>query len=264
MKTGLFLIVIIAGLSQANQHSYDQFLTVNGNYIQVSSDATGFITAADLKGTIYNWNNKGTLLQSQAYAQYGRVSCIDASNPLEIFIYFITSRKLIVLDNQLNLKKELDFNMNQNYQVQGIGRAADGMCWVLDARERVLRKIDFTGTAIQTQMISSHLFPKKFSKILDIGNAIVISADEDSTVQIFNTALLPLRTIKKPTKPCAYYNEQLYVPHDSVSMLSISIKTGLSDTFTVNGKPRLGQIAVYSGGMVNRTQSALSFYTRNP
>jgi hypothetical protein len=254
------IIVLSAILFNGESHPYTQHNSVTGPFCCVSADATGIVVAADVNSVLYGYNRAGKLQYSQSYAQYGIVSIIDASNALDVFVYFRTSRKLLVLDNQLNLKKELDFNQFQNYQVQGLGRAADGMCWILDARERLIRKLDFTGRTLQTQMIQGGQFPKQFCRIMDNGSSVVIAADNSTVVRVYSSALMPQHQFVKPPESWSLYNQTIYTPLDSNRVLATSLYNGSRDTINTEGTVHLKQIVVYSGGMANTDRKQLAFY----
>lgn len=254
------IIVLSAILFSGEKHPYIQQNTVTGSFFCIAADASGIVVAADVNGVLYSFNKEGKQQHSQSYAQYGLVSLIDASNALDVFVYFRTSRKLLVLDNQLNLKKELDFNQFQNYQVQGLGRAADGLCWILDARERLIRKVDFTGRTLQTQMIQGSQFPKQFCRIRDNGSVVVIAADNSTVVRVYSSALLPQSQFTKPSESWSLYNQTIYTPLDSNRILTIALYNGSRDTISTEGTVRLKQMVVYSGGMANSDMKQITFY----
>lgn len=259
MKT--FGIIVLASIIlNGKDNPYTQFTAVTGSFCCISADASGVVVAADVNGVLYCFNKAGKQQHSQSYAQYGLVSLIDASNTLDVFVYFRTSRKLLVLDNQLNFKKELDFNQFQNYQVQGVGRAADGLCWILDARERVIRKVDFAGRTLQTQMIQGAQFPKQFCRIRDNGSSVVIAADNSTSVRVYSSALLPQHIFEKPPESWTLYNQTIYTPLDSNHILATALNNGTRDTISTEGTLCLKQIVVYSGGMANTDMKQLAFY----
>lgn len=261
MKT-FAIIVLSAIFINGENHPYVQGISIAGSFSCVSADASGVVVAADMNGVLYSFNKAGKQQHSQSYAQYGLVSMIDATNALDVFVYFRTGRKLLVLDNQLNLKKELDFNQFQNYQVQGLGRAADGMCWILDARERVIRKVDFTGRALQTQMIQGSDFPKQFCRIMDNGSSVVVAADNGTVVRVYSSALLPQHQFAKPPESWSLYNQAIYTPLDSNRIVATVLHNGNRDTIKTEGKLRLKHIVVYTGGMANTDKKQLAFYSQ--
>ncbi len=258
------MLCIGASLNSVLLTDYQQQHSLDGNFTCIAADPNGIIIGADARGIIYAWSAAGALLHNQSYSQYGSVTLIDASNVLDVFVYYRTSRKLIVLDNQLNFKKELDFNLYQNFQVQGLGRASDGMCWILDSRERVLRKINFEGRTIQTQMMQGRGFPKHFCRIQDNGSSIVVASDADTLAHVYSSSLLPLRTIVKPARPWSFFSQYIYTSMDSAHVLATSVNNGFTDTMNVSGSTALHQIAVFSRGMANRNRGKITIYKQLP
>lgn len=263
-KVCCFILSVSSMFIQDDRQTYKQHSVYDGTFTCVSSDESGMIVAADANGVLYSFNKQGNLRNNQSYSQYGLVSMIDASNALDVFVYFRTSRKLLVLDNQLNYKKELDFNMYQNYQVQGLGRAADGMCWVLDGRERVIRKVDFNGRTLQTQMMRPNEFPKQFCRILDNGSFVVVASDADTMVRVYSSSLLPLSHVSKPATYWTLFNHRIYSAMDSNMLLATQILNGLKDTIKTIGSMPLNQISIYSGGMVSANRKHIAFYEQQP
>jgi hypothetical protein len=255
----LFLMITAASVGEKNSH-FVEYRKEQGSFICVSAAPNGYIAAANKEGVVFLWDQKGSLISKQSYHQYGQIDLIDASNPLDIFLYCKLNRRLIVLDNQLNVKKELDFNQLQNYQVRGLGRASDGNCWIIDARERLLRKIDFTGKTLQNQTIVLDRSSSGFILIRDNGNHVVCGADKDSTLNIYSSSLLPRAKMKKSRNPWCIYGNEILVPFDDSTLVSYDIESLGTDTVHCIGSTPLHQVQVYSGGFVNMNSGNLIFY----
>lgn len=261
MKLVLVLMLFLINAGETTEPIYyKEYKKELGTFTCISASSNGYIAAADKEGIVYLWDPNGNLSCKQSYHQFGQIDLIDASNPLDIFIYFRLNRRLVVLDNQLNTKKELDFNTLQNYQVRGLGRSADGNCWIIDARERLLRKIDFSGKTLQSQTINLRMNSKGFSVIHDNGNLIVCGAEQDSVLNIYSSSLLPKPTMKKPQKSWSLYGNELFIPVDDDRIVSYATETAKTDTFVCSGSSALNKVEVYSGGMVNLNMGNLIFY----
>lgn len=239
---------------------FKEYKIIQGSFTCISASSNGYTVAADKEGIVYLWDPEGNLRSKQSYRQYGQIDLIDASNPLDIFIYFRLNRKLLVLDNQLNAKKELDFNAFQNYQVRGLGRSADGNCWIIDARERMLRKIDFSGKSLQSQTVNFKMDSKGFSIIRDNGSSIVCGAEQDTVLNIYSSSLVPGPGMKKPPKSWSLYGGQLYVPLDAHQMCSYSMGSAKMDTVRCSGSYALDKVQVHAAGMVNLSLGSVIFY----
>ncbi len=242
------------------QIDYKEYKNEQGTFTCIAASPNGYTVAADKEGIVYLWDPSGNLQSKQSYHQFGQVALIDASNPLDIFIYFRLNRRLLVLDNQLNTKKELDFNALQNYYVLGLGRSSDGNCWIIDARERLLRKIDFSGKSLQSQTINLRINSKGFSAIRDNGNLIMCGAKEDTILNIYTSSLIPRPGFIKPRKSWSSYGNNIYVPMDDSRVVSFNVSTAKRDTLLCSGTFALHDVQVSSKGMVNLNQGNLGFY----
>ncbi|MEY3982515.1 MAG: hypothetical protein RL160_72 [Bacteroidota bacterium] len=261
MKPLFSLILIINALRLSdNTTHFKEYRKELGSFICVSAAPNGYIVAANKEGVVYLWDQRGSLIGKQSYSQYGKIDLIDAANPLDIFIYFKLNRRLIVLDNQLNVKKELDFNKLQNYQVRGLGRASDGNCWIIDAREQLLKKIDFTGKALQSQTILLNRTQGGFVLIRDNGNHVVCGADQDSMLNIYTSSLLLGVKLKKGKNSWCLYGNEIFVPLNDSILGSYDIASPKTDTIHCMGNSPLKQVQVYSGGLVNMNAGNLIFY----
>lgn len=116
-------------------------------------DVNGNIYFIDSSYTIQKRNTSGLILSRQSLLSYGEGASIDASNPIEIFVFYPNSGFLLILDNNLNITKEINLSTQGPMQAASFGRANDGNIWVYDKNTHTVKKIDRRGETLMESMI---------------------------------------------------------------------------------------------------------------
>lgn len=81
--------------------------------------------------------------------KYGKVTLIDASNPLKVLIYYRDFATIIVLDRFLTIRNTIDLRKQNILQVRAISQSYDNKIWIYDELESKLKKIDEEGKMLQ-------------------------------------------------------------------------------------------------------------------
>lgn len=80
--------------------------------------------------------------------RFGRISSIDATNPLKLLVYYVDFSTIIVLDRFLNKRNTIDLRRLNLMQVKTITASYDNNYWVYDELDNKLRKIDDNGNVL--------------------------------------------------------------------------------------------------------------------
>ena len=63
----------------------------------------------------------------------GKITNIDFQNPLQIIVFYKDFNTVVLLDNQLNELKRIDFNLNPELiQLEAVGLSAQNQLWIYD------------------------------------------------------------------------------------------------------------------------------------
>jgi hypothetical protein len=63
----------------------------------------------------------------------GKITNIDFQNPLQIIVFYKDFNTVVLLDNQLNEIKRIDFNLNPELiQLEAVGLSAQNQLWIYD------------------------------------------------------------------------------------------------------------------------------------
>jgi len=93
----------------------------------------------DLQQSYYFLKNRA-LLKKTISDQYvyqnttlGKVTTIDFKNPLHLVLFYKNFNTIVLLDNQLNETKTIDFNLNSNgISVEAVGWSTQNKLWIYD------------------------------------------------------------------------------------------------------------------------------------
>lgn len=250
----LFLAVAIL------PRSYQEYQVIPGKFAEFAVDQQGNTIAADASGTLYKWNAAAQLLATQAYANHGGNPWIDASNGLQVLVYYPSSRHLLMLDNQLNQRRIVDFNSLENYQIKGLGFAADGNFWLLDARDGFLHKLNYDGRVLAETMLLGDWLPSGRTRIYDDGEHILLGTAQDPLIRVL-TATLNRKMLL--SKPAGYWDardgELVYALDSQRLILEPYGVLGKRDTARVEGAG-LQRFRLLNAGLVNLAGDGLHLY----
>ena len=140
----LFTVLIINGplLGQSALATEPILLTEDQQIALTSADR--FISY-DAYGQLY-WINKSTLYKTGAQGNFefqelmlGPITHVDVQNPLTVLIFYRETNTLVYLDNRLNEKKRIDFNLIPEFpQAQWIFNAGSNRLWIMDQNSQRL------------------------------------------------------------------------------------------------------------------------------
>ncbi|HRO43828.1 MAG TPA: hypothetical protein PL009_13405 [Flavipsychrobacter sp.] len=74
--------------------------------------------------------------------QNGEIASVDATNPMNIVVYYPAYSRVVILDRQLAQKIDLDLRRLNIANTSVVAASADGNLWVYDQFNARLRKID--------------------------------------------------------------------------------------------------------------------------
>lgn len=258
MSNPLFCLLAFALLGLPGTMA--EYALIPGKYSDFALDQQGNIIMADAEGIISKKDPAGRTLATQAYSNHGGNPQIDASNGLQVLVYFPSTRHLLMLDNQLNQRRLVDFNTQENYQIKGFGLAADGNYWILDGRDGFLKKLDYDGRTLASTMLAESWLPTGKTRIYDDGQYLFLGAEKDQSIRILNATLNRLRILQKPAGYWDARDGTLFYAIDSNRLIREGIAIGSRrDTIQTNGT-QLQRFRLSSSLLANRSDRGLHLY----
>ncbi len=139
-----FLTLLILLLNYFDIHSQTDIIKVDS--IPVSAGAS--IYADNLENLyivtavndIIKYGKDGVKLATANFKVLGNVSWMDVSNPFEIYVFYRDQNRLLILDNLLNLRGDLDLESIGVSQIACIARSYDNQIWIFDLADQKLKK----------------------------------------------------------------------------------------------------------------------------
>lgn len=137
--TGLMLFLLLP----AQVTSGFQFVAgIKTNAKLIHTDNLGNLYIVTQTNQLYKYGRNGTLTGTLNYNYTGNISQIDASNPMQIYLFYRELNKVILLDNNLAFRGEVDLNKAGIIQAGAMARAYDNNIWVFDLADLQLKKVN--------------------------------------------------------------------------------------------------------------------------
>ena len=116
----------------------------------LSSDPLGNIYLVKENNTLLKLNNKGDSIGIFNEIKKGKITQIDAGNPLRILLLFADYNQVVILNNVMTQKAILRLNSIGLNKVSCIANSADGSIWLYDQAFGTLLKVDEQLDLLQT------------------------------------------------------------------------------------------------------------------
>jgi predicted secreted protein len=169
----------------------------------------------DIQGNVYVIDARNDLMVFKDNDTFRRISVanqgpdpiLDASNPLEVFVFFPSTGKILWFDNQLNQQSFIDIFQSGITQAAAFGRANDGGIWVMDNNTRTLKKLSKEGSVtMESIWLADFRSGKEVARIFDDGEHVVVP-DGEGGIFIFDQNL-QLKQVKTDQGPVVGMNNR--------------------------------------------------------
>lgn len=162
----------------------------------IETDRLGNLYLVTPTNQLYKYSPEGKLLSTLNYKYVGNISFVDASNPLEIYVFYKELNKIIYLDNNLAYRGESDLSAMNIGQASAIARAYDNGLWVFDLADLQLKHLNKQGQLLHEsgnvrQFINK---PTQPQYITDNDNRIIVN-DSTTGVLVFDVFATHLNTL---------------------------------------------------------------------
>jgi len=158
-----FIILILSGIlffvsataqqteSAANprQDTFVLARTLPGDYVDFALDNLGNIYVLSPGNQLKKLSANGdSLAVFNDVRRYGKISSIDATNPLKILVYYREFTMVIELDRFLNMVNTIDLRRQNILQAKAVVLAYDNNVWVYDELDARLKRIGDDGSLV--------------------------------------------------------------------------------------------------------------------
>ena len=205
---------------------------VNAKYIQ--ADELSNLYIVNQSNQLYKYNSEGKILATLNYNYNGNISSIDATNPMEIYVFYKELNRVIFLDNNLAYRGEIDLTKNNITQASAIARSYDNGIWVFDNGDLQLKKLDKEGKVFQSSANIKQFANVDFNPKYIIENTQNVIISDDSICLVFDVFASFVKTYYfKNLKSLQFTNHFLYETQDSIINI-LDFRLGLKRVFILN------------------------------
>jgi hypothetical protein len=168
MKTVFVILLICAGTMACNAQATDWRLlkTLQINAQLFTTDKFGNVYVAKNNNSIVKYNQNGDSCCVYNAISKGTITQIDATNPLNILVYYNAMMQINVLNNLLVLKQTIDLKKNNIYNCPAISGSADGDIWIFNSLYNQLQKINYEQKISDKSINFTQLFNSEIAPVL--------------------------------------------------------------------------------------------------
>jgi hypothetical protein len=184
---------IIAQTTIDSTNLLNEFV-VNAKFMQ--ADELGNLYIVSPSNQLYKYNTSGKVLATLNYNYNGNISSIDASNPMEIYVFYKEINRVLFLDNNLAYRGELDLTKQNITQASAIARSYDNGIWIFDLGDLQLKKMSKDGTVTQSSGNIRQIIKTDFIPTTLLENTKQVMIANDSTALLFDVFASYVKTYK--------------------------------------------------------------------
>jgi hypothetical protein len=124
----------------------EQRSTIKGSFTQFEADKLGNLYVLTRENRLVKYGAAGDSMGVfNDVRRYGRLTSIDASNPLKTILFYRDFKTVVLLDRFLNLLNVIDLRKQNLFQVTLVAQSYDNRIWLYDEQESRLRKVGEDG-----------------------------------------------------------------------------------------------------------------------
>jgi hypothetical protein len=257
--SALFIILILAMQQQPLRFEPLSEIKVNAKIME--TDRLGNVYLVSLTNQLYKYNSEGKLLSTLNYKYIGNITHVDASNPMEIYVFYQELNKIIYLDNNLAYRGETDLANLGVGQASAIGRAFDNGIWVFDVADMQLKKMDKKGENMQTSGNVKQYTDQSLQPVYIFDNNDKVYVDDPNAgVMVFDVFATYIKTIPiRGTKKLKIIDEDLYY-HNQSTLYRYNFKSLQTFNFSLPDTINIQDVSIEKARLYIRNSEKVKIY----
>lgn len=141
MRILLFLLVLFSNqLFAADSLQLIHSFPIKARLFTTDPSGNMYVVAGN--NSLYKYTVQGDSVGFFNEIKKGKITQIDATNPMRILLYYADYGQIIILDHLLSKKSSLKLSSLGFFNVNCIANSADGQIWIYDPISGTLYKID--------------------------------------------------------------------------------------------------------------------------
>ncbi len=225
---GMVCFILISSF----QPSWNLLTQISIQAKDIETDRVGNIYVVSNTNQLYKYDASGKLLSTLNYAYQGNITHIDASNPMELYLFYREMNAIVFLDNNLAYRGKLNLSDAGITQASAIARSYNNTIWVFDQGDLQLKNLNKEGNLIQASgnvlqfAQSKNLNP---SLIIDNGSRVFVN-DSTEGILVFDVFANYIKTIPiKLKEEFKILNDELFYRNGN-NLISYRFSTLQRDT----------------------------------
>lgn len=138
----LLLVLLVSFCPPQNDSRFSLIATILSKTKTITTDNLGNLYVLTNSNQLNKYGRNGGLTGTLNYNYTGNITQVDASNPLQVFLFYRELNKVVILDNNLAYRGEVNLTKAGVIQAAAIARAYDNSVWVFDVGDLQLKKIN--------------------------------------------------------------------------------------------------------------------------
>lgn len=214
----------------------------------IQTDRLGNMYVISKTNQLYKYSSDGKLLSTLNYKYLGNITHVDATNPLEIYVFYKELNLVVFLDNNLAYRGEIKLADVNIGQAAAIARSFDNGLWVYDLADLQLKKMNKDGTNTQAsgnvrQYISNN---STITYLYDNDERVFVN-DSTNGVMVFDVFCTYIKTL--PIKGCTkltVINDELFY-YQANQLKKYQLKTFKTFKYTLPDSTSIKDISIEKG-----------------
>lgn len=184
------------------------FIPIQADYLQVDNLDNAYLLNKQFQ--LRKYNSKGTLLCTYSSSAYGPLYSVDASNPLNVLLFYKDFNTIVALDNEFSELGTYQLAFRGYTDIGAVGYAQDNNFWVFDNTTLQLKKINAAGNVLAA---SENLFTiglnldERPNFLLSRNNYVYVNAPENG-IYTFDINGVYYRQLPFPRLPSFQVRDQ--------------------------------------------------------
>lgn len=134
-------VLVIRSMPVHAQDSLVKAIPVT-NASLITIDPNGNIYVVSQQNTLLRFDRNGKITGQYNNIQNGQLQWVDASNPLKILLFYPQFSRIILLDNMLSSKSNINLQQSGFFNISACGLSEDNNIWLYDYQKAKLFKIN--------------------------------------------------------------------------------------------------------------------------
>jgi hypothetical protein len=265
MKQLLFYMVLFIAITAIQQPArFEPLSEIKVSAKIMETDRLGNIYLVSQTNQLYKYSSEGKLLSTLNYKYIGNITHVDASNPMEIYVFYQELNKIIYLDNNLAYRGETDLTNFGIGQASAVARAFDNGIWVFDVADMQLKKMDKNGENLQTSGNVKQFTDQNFQPVYVFDNNDKVYVDDPlAGVMVFDVFATYIKTIPiKGAKKVKIIDEDLYY-HSQSTLYRYNFKSLQTFNFSLPDSANILDVSIEKSRLYIRNAEKVKIYTHN-